>query len=536
VLASLAQRDAENARADAQESEQAALEERDRADTAADEAQTQQGLALAEAAAKDRQATINRVQTLAAEARAAIQTDPELGVLLALEAVGIEVDGRPLEVAVNALHETVSSSRLRLSVPGFQTLGVSGTGEHLATSSAWGGPITVHDAESGDVLLSLATSSDPANGQVDMSVAMSADGSLVATGRTDGTVTVWGTETGSVLWTTDGTGTGHDDAVLVLEFTPDDSALITRSQDQTLRVWDSSDGTQEHVVEAPINGDLLMGMDVSRDGRLVAAACGADVRVVDLATGEVLHRLEKNFEGFFGAVDVAFRPDGTSLVAVDFWLDQNVAVWDLTTETRTTVHSAGEFLRSVAISDDGSLLVTGDDGGGMTVLEASGDGYRRLHELGGHKTKVLHLEFLGSGHSLASVSDEDVRVWDLGVTGTSEWLTVQVQLVGYPSVAFSPDGNRIAAGPVDGGVGIFDTFTGEELATLDTGAWSVKDLAFSPDGTLLAVTPWGSPRGELQVWDTGSGSLVGELGVTDQVCSIDFSPDGELLAATLGMF
>jgi WD40 repeat protein len=66
------------------------------------------------------------------------------------------------------------------------------------------------------------------------------------------------------------------------------------------------------------------------------------------------------------------------------------------------------------------------------------------------------------------------------------------------SVAYSPDGQRLASGSDDQTVKVWDTATGLETLTLTGHVGSVECIVFSPDGHLLASA---SEDGTVKVWD-----------------------------------
>jgi WD40 repeat protein/serine/threonine protein kinase len=93
------------------------------------------------------------------------------------------------------------------------------------------------------------------------------------------------------------------------------------------------------------------------------------------------------------------------------------------------------------------------------------------------------------------------------------------------SVAYSPDGKRVASGSSNKTVKVWDAQTGQELLSLNGAGINV---AFSPDGKRLA-SPGG---GDLKVWDAQTGhELLTCKGHTGGVVSVAFSPDGKRLAS-----
>jgi len=71
------------------------------------------------------------------------------------------------------------------------------------------------------------------------------------------------------------------------------------------------------------------------------------------------------------------------------------------------------------------------------------------------------------------------------------------------SVAYSPDGARIATGAWDGTVRLWDGATGALLRVVHDGWSMVHTVAFSPDGTFLAT---GARDRAIRVWRVEDGA------------------------------
>lgn len=97
------------------------------------------------------------------------------------------------------------------------------------------------------------------------------------------------------------------------------------------------------------------------------------------------------------------------------------------------------------------------------------------------------------------------------------------------SVAFSPDGTRIATAGSDADIKLWDANSGQELNTLSGHQGTVDDVVFNDDGTLIAST--GSDR-IIKIWDIRSSQAIATLkGHQADIIAIGFGPEGKQLVS-----
>ena len=156
--------------------------------------------------------------------------------------------------------------------------------------------------------------------------------------------------------------------------------------------------------------------------------------------------------------------------------------------------------------------------------------------LKGHTSYVSSVSFSPDGRTLASTSDETIRLWDVATRRVILNLTGHTDSV--RSVAFSPDGSIIASGSGtwrgegDNTIRLWDTETGNHIRTLTGHTAPVRSVAFSPDGSTIAS---GSQDFTTRLWDAETGNHIRTLREdTDYVNSVAFSSDGQTLASGSG--
>ena len=290
------------------------------------------------------------------------------------------------------------------------------------------------------------------------------------------------------------------DWVGTVTFSPDGSYLISDRGDPSIVYWNLEDLTP---LGEPLVGhaEAVNSLTLSPDGTLLASS-GEEgtLRFWNVETREPLTEALTVHEG--GINNVTFGPDGTRVAS--FGWDGNLILWDAATQTvlaNETLDGHGDWSCEARFSPDGSLLATSGANG------------------------VIHLWDAGT---LELVAD---------LEGHTDWSCAK---------AFSPDGSILATGDSSsrGQLIFWDVATREMIGNPRNAHPSVNffSMAFSPDGSLLAS---GGSNG-FHLWDVASQNRLTELAMRpspsplqgfmymDSTSSLEFSPDGTLLAAGLG--
>jgi WD40 repeat protein len=94
-------------------------------------------------------------------------------------------------------------------------------------------------------------------------------------------------------------------------------------------------------------------------------------------------------------------------------------------------------------------------------------------------------------------------------------------------VAFSADGKTLASAGDDKTIKLWNTATGELLASWDGHAGAITGIAFSPDGKALATS---SLDKTAKLWNVAMRKLQRSIEHQDAVLALAFAPDNKTLA------
>jgi WD40 repeat protein len=440
----------------------------------------------------------------------------------------------------------VATGRVLLTLPtacpGIGRMAFSPDGGRLAASGGDGlhpqkpGEIYVWHAASGQALLTLQ-----GHKGIILSVSFSRDGQRLVSSSSDKTIKIWDAHTGREFFTL----RGHTAWVGEVAFSPDGLRLVSASRDKTVRVWDAVRG-EERLVFKGHTADVW-GAAFSPDGQRVASASAGPefdqvVKIWESDSGRELHAL-KGHGRAIGAV--TFSPDGERLATASG--DQTIKVWDARAGRELfTLKGHTDWVTSVAFSPDGRRLASSSRDGTIRVWNAAHSPEALRLKAFGCRAVCMALHPNGRRVAVGGSPEEDtdrttargdIRVLD-AITG-QEVLRLPQPDRPVQSIAYSPDGRRLAVGLVNRTVQVWDVDARRLALSLRGHQGGISKLAFTPDGRHLAsASPiWDVQRktsvgGELRVWDSLSGQPTLILGEhTNKVNGVAFSPNGRYLAS-----
>jgi WD40 repeat protein/Tfp pilus assembly protein PilF len=338
-----------------------------------------------------------------------------------------------------------------------------------------------------------------------------------------------------------------------------------------VRICDADTGKAERTLKNPTQVDDLAWRG---DGRLLAAACGAQIQIWDPTEARLVSVLEGHENS---GVRLAFDQRGDRLASYGW--DGTIRLWD-PVGGRQQLSFPGVFLgwgpddRSLAVWL-GSQLFLYDVAGGAECRSLP-------HGLVGNRTpsqpnQPTSVDFSPDGRLLASTSFDGVRIYrardgrELGhlkigfceratfqadgdvltynsEIGLARWPvrneTSETVRIGPPALLelpgnSSPTNRRVACDQRGQWLAVTDFSNAQAvlLSVSDPPSWKVlrphrniAEIAVSSDGRWVATATWAGTL--VKVWDTTSGSLAADLPGLD--AAVAFSPDGRWLVAGHG--
>jgi WD40 repeat protein len=262
-----------------------------------------------------------------------------------------------------------------------------------------------------------------------------------------------------------------------LAVSPDGSVIATGGEDGHLRLWSADDGAAR--AETKMSG-WVERIAWTPDGTRLACSAGRRVWLV-AADG----RIERVLEGHPSTVSgLAWRADGVQLAVSHY---SGVTLWEpALPEPRRTLERKGSIL-DVAWHPKGRWLAAGCQDQAVQVwsLRNAGDLY-----MSGYMTKLSYVGWDAEGRYLATAGGPGGTVWDFAGSGPqgSKPLSLHGHENLVTALAWRPTGTAIAVGDADGRVQLWriNGKAAERRARLECGG-GIAAFAWSSDGEMLVA-------------------------------------------------
>ncbi|SMD20821.1 WD40 repeat domain-containing protein [Kibdelosporangium aridum] len=358
-------------------------------------------------------------------------------------------------------------------------------------------------------------------------VAFSADSRTLVSASRDNTVRLWNVSNPSnpqrlhVL-------TGHTGGVTSLAFTKDGRTLVTGSTDGTIRLWDLTNPASPQRIGLLSELGEITAVAVKPDADvLVSGGRDGMVRLWDIADARnpvPLTTLDRHIRA--SVLAVAFSPDGRTLATSGTdWVAQ---LWDVREVWKPTPVSVltGQFLALSFSADSQTLAAAGSDSEVRLIDVTEPARQQPMTTVIGHSNDVWAVAFNPETQVVASGgADHTVRLQNLAE------FTVLGQIDTVLAVTHRRKDRTVATAGVDGLVRLWRTQSVGRARLLATLKSSPGPVAFSADGDILAA---GGRDGTVKLWDVADPTAPKELpslgGRQSAVGKIAFSPDGKIVA------
>ncbi|MVM34153.1 TIR domain-containing protein [Spirosoma sp. HMF4905] len=398
-------------------------------------------------------------------------------------------------------------------------------------------------------------------------LALSSDRKILASGQSDGTLTLWNIASQQPVCPAVKL---HTESISCIAFNKENTLVATGSDDGTVKLWNVATQKSTGLKLRAHRGDVN-SLTFSPDG-LTLAVCYDRCTVVLYNTktwkrirSTVLIDTDSVCTAY--AKSASFNPSGEILAIGDDSQNNRLRLWDINREKFTLLESK-KGINVLSFNPNGNQIVSGGYDGTLKfwnlpskypkeikstqgtiyglsysptsnrLAVASKSKTVRIYDaktgkltdtLAGHKEAITDVLFINDSTLASASNDKSIIIWNvLSHKPIGKPLKSKNSIINC--LALSPKGGTVVLGDDQGVLTFWNTFDKRYTKSLKVDKKAVNYLDISPNGRLLATC---GADTVIKLWDISTYKLITTLPKIHRagIACVRFSPDGKLLAS-----
>lgn len=379
-------------------------------------------------------------------------------------------------------------------------------------------------------------------------VSFSPDGYKIVTASDDCTVRIWNTLDGTEIKRF----VGHKERVLVALYTPDAKNIISTSRDGTIIIWDIESEKAKYVlidhktrencyveIQGVRHVPWAKSLSITKDGKILASVDGLSKNLClwDIGNGKLLKRYV-----FPEAVKIVrFNPSGDCLAVLGSFAD--IYIINISTgKLIKRICNKDAYIYTIEFSPDGKIIIgdySASEKNSIVMWDIqSGNLINKIDNLSGHFSTVQYSP--NGSFIIASPTDRirsnsfdfNIKIFDTQTCGLTNELKGHSDNV--VSASISSNNCKVVSCSKDGTIRIWELSKSEvrilNIVDMFFNKLVVNSICYSPDQNFIA---YGDSKGTVSIWDTKQRVKIKSMSLQEgEISCVAFSRDGQIIAAS----